>query len=90
MKLHGFKTGSVRAEPAFTFNVSYGYSVGEAFRLEAYYDSALVTNRRSDYHNTYFSGVGVSGTTNISWLNSIVRFDFGIPVVGQGIKGFAI
>lgn len=90
MKLHGFKTGAVRAERALTFNVSYGYSIGEAFRLEAYYDSALVTNRDSGYANTYFSGAGISGTTTIPGLNTIVRFDFGLPVISNNARGFAI
>jgi hypothetical protein len=90
LKLHGFKTGAVRADRAWTFNLSYGYSVGEAFRLEGYYDSALVTNRHTGYANTYFSGTGISGTTNIPGLNTILRFDVGLPVIGNGVRGFAI
>ncbi len=90
LKLHGFKSGSVRAERAWTFNVSYGYSIGEAFRLEAYYDSALVTDRYNGYAGTYFSGVGISGTTNIPGLGTIVRFDVGLPVISHNIRGFAI
>ena len=90
MKLHGFKAGSVRAERAWTFNLSYGYSIGEAFRLEGYYDSALVTNRHTGYANTYFSGAGISGTTNIPGLNTILRFDVGLPVVSNHVRGFVI
>ncbi len=90
LKLHGFKSGSVRVERAWTFNTSYGYSFGEAFRLEAFYDSALVTDRSNGYKNTYFSGVGISGTTHVPGLNTIARFDFGVPLVSHDIRGFVV
>jgi|GEM_PF-1370974 len=90
LKLHGFKSGSVRADRAWTFNTSYGYSIGDTFRLEAFYDSALVTDRRSGYNNAYFSGVGISGTTNLPGLNTIVRFDFGLPLISHNIRGFVV
>jgi hypothetical protein len=79
LKLHGFKSGSVRAERAWTLNTSFGYSFGEAFRLEAFYDSALVTDRLNGYKNVYFSGVGISGTTHVPGLRAF-RFR---PAGGQ-------
>lgn len=90
LKLHGFKSGSVRADRAWTFNTSYGYNIGDTFRLEAFYDSALVTDRLSGYNNVYFSGVGISGTTHVPGLNTIVRFDFGVPLISHNIRGFVI
>jgi hypothetical protein len=90
LKLHGFKSGSVRAERAWTLNTSFGYSFGEAFRLEAFYDSALVTDRLNGYKNVYFSGLGISGTTHVPGLNAIARFDFGVPLVSHHIRGFVV
>ncbi|MGD2085731.1 MAG: hypothetical protein PVH61_06050 [Candidatus Aminicenantes bacterium] len=90
LNLHGYMSGVVQATRAFLFNLSYGYSLGKAFRLELFYDSAWVTNPSNDYHNTYFSGAAISGTVNVPGLNGILRFEAGMPVVNNGIKGIFV
>lgn len=87
LNMHGYMSGVVQATRAFLLNLSYGYSLGKAFRLELFYDSTWVTNPTNDYHGTYFSGAAISGTINVPGLNGILRFETGMPVVNNGIKG---
>jgi hypothetical protein len=88
LNMHGYMSGVVQAARAFMLNLSYGYSVGRAFRLEVFYDSTWVSNPYSNYRHTYFSGAAVSGTVNIPGLKGILRFEAGMPVVNNGIRGF--
>jgi hypothetical protein len=90
VRLHGFQNGSVRTQRAETLSLSYGYDVGSAFRLEAFYDSAWATDRQSGYSHTYFSGAGLAGSMNGPWNDTILRFDLGVPIVGGGIHGVAV
>jgi len=90
LNIHGYMSGVVQASRAMLLNLSYGYSLGKAFQLELFYDSAWVTNPTKDYNNTYFSGAALSGTVNVPGLNGILRFEAGMPVVNNGIKGVFI
>lgn len=90
LNLHGYMSGVVQASRAFLLNFSYGYSLGKTFRLELSYDSAWVTNPTKDYNNTYFSGAALSGTVNVPGLNGILRFEAGMPVINNGIRGVFI
>jgi hypothetical protein len=90
LNMHGYMSGVVQARRAFLVNLSYGYSLGKAFRLELIYDSTWVTNPTNDYINTYFSGAALSGTVNVPGLNGILRFEAGMPVVNNGIRGVFI
>lgn len=87
LNLHGYMSGVVQATRAYLINLSYGYSLGKSFNLELFYDSSWVTNPLNDYRSTYFSGAALSGTMNIPGLNGILRFEAGMPVVNNGIKG---
>jgi len=90
LNVHGFMSGVVQATRALAFNLSYGYSVGKVFGLEAYYDSIWVSNRFTGLNNRYFSGAALAGTMNVPGLNAILRFEAGMPVKGNGIKGFVL
>jgi hypothetical protein len=90
LSLHGYPSGVLQAKQVYMLNLSYGYSIGRAFRLELFYDSALVTYPEYHYRNSYFSGTAISGTMNIPWLKGILRFEAGMPIVGNKIKGFMI
>jgi hypothetical protein len=90
LNLHGYMSGVIQAKRAYTLNLSYGYSLGRAFRLEAFYDSAWITNPTEVYRNTYFSGAAISGTINVPGLNGILRFEAGMPVVNHGIRGLVL
>ena len=56
--------------------------------LSRIFDQAVVRDRESGYDNTYFAGAGLSSSLNGPWQNSLLRFEFGVPVVGHGVKGF--
>jgi len=90
LSMHGYMSGVVQASRAFMLNLSYGFSLAKTFRLEAFYDSAWVTHGYTDYHNTYFSGAAISGTINIPGLSAILRFEVGMPVVNNGIRGLVL
>lgn len=87
LNLSGYMSGVVQASRAFMINLSYGIGLGKTFRLEAGYDSIWVTSPYNTYHNTYFSGAAVSGHMNIPGLRGILRFEVGMPVVSNGIRG---
>ncbi len=89
--LHGFRSGSLRGEKAAIFRGSYGLVVGDAFRLEALYDHAMVYDPASGLDWANFGGAGLSGQLNGPW-STLVRFDSGVVVVGRnrGQTGFAI
>jgi hypothetical protein len=86
----GFPSGSVLANEAVLNNLSYGINIQEVIRFEIEYDQALVTNRFAGYHNTYFSGIGVTTAFNGPWDGTRIRCDVGYPVVAHGVKGFTI
>jgi hypothetical protein len=86
----GFPSGSVLADSAWLNNLSYGINIENFIRFELEYDQALVTNKFAGYHNTYFSGVGITSSFNGPWDNTRIRADVGYPVVNHGVKGFTI
>jgi len=89
-QLTGFPSGSVLADEAVLSNASYGINIQEVLRFEIEYDQALVTNKYAGYHNTYFSGIGITTSFNGPWDNTRIRADVGYPVVAHGVKGFTI
>ncbi len=86
----GFPSGSVLANEAVLNNLSYGLNIENVVRFEVEYDQALVTNKFAGYHNTYFSGIGVTTAFNGPWDGTRIRCDVGYPVVAHGVKGFTI
>ncbi len=88
--LTGFPSGSVLADEAILSNASYGINIQDVVRFEIEYDQALVTNKFAGYHNTYFSGIGITTAFNGPWDNTRIRADVGYPVVAHGVKGFTI
>jgi hypothetical protein len=88
--LRGFPTGSVRANRAYVANISYGLNIQNIIRFEILYDQAIVTENLSQYHNTYFSGVGLQAAVNGPWDNTRIRAEIGYPVVAHGVKGLTL
>jgi hypothetical protein len=86
----GYPSGSVLADSAWLSNLSYGLNIENVVRFELEYDQALVTNKFAGYHNTYFSGIGITTAFNGPWDNTRIRADVGYPVVNHGVKGFTI
>ena len=84
--LRGFRSGALHAEEAITSKIAYGYVIGSAFRLEALYEDARVTDRTAGLSWAYFSGAGISGEFAGPWA-TLVRIDAGTPVAGRN-RGF--
>jgi hypothetical protein len=88
--VRGYKSGSLRTESAFVGNISYGLNIEDIIRFEAFYDQALLKDKRSGFNNTYFSGAGLLASLNGPWQNSLIRGEIGTPVVSHGIHGIVV
>lgn len=88
--MHGFQSGSLRTEKAWIANLSYGLNIEDIIRFEGFYDQALLSDARSGFRNTYFSGAGLLASLNGPWQNSLVRAEVGVPVVRHGVTGFVV
>ncbi|MDQ2978749.1 MAG: hypothetical protein M3R62_05980 [Acidobacteriota bacterium] len=88
--LRGFHNGSLRTERALVANLSYGLNIEDIIRFEGFYDQALLSDRVSGFHNTYFSGAGLLASLNGPWKNSLFRAEIGVPVVRHGVSGFVL
>lgn len=84
-RVHGVKSGSVRAEKAMIGHLSYGFVISEQFRIEAYYDHALLDDASAGYRREPFQGIGISGQTIGPW-GTLLRFDIG-KTVGRNAEG---
>ena len=88
--MHGYKSGSLRTESAVVANVSYGLNIEDIIRFEGFYDQAILKDKQSGFHNTYFSGAGLLASINGPWQNSLLRGEIGTPVVSHGVHGVVI
>jgi hypothetical protein len=88
--IRGYKSGSLRTESAFVANVSYGLNIEDLIRFEGFYDQAILRDKRSGFHDTYFSGAGLLASVNGPWQNSLLRAEVGTPIVSHGVHGVVI
>ena len=86
-RIHGIRSGSVRAEKAILGHVSYGLVFSDQFRLEAFYDHGLLTDRLAGYHREPFQGVGIAGQT-VGPYGTLLRLDIGKTVGRNAQSGF--
>ncbi len=86
--IHGYQMERVRAESAWVLNTSYGFEMGELFRLQLIGDGALATDEDADLDQEFLGGIGVAGTVIGPW-QTIVRLDLGAAVAGPD-DGFTI
>jgi hypothetical protein len=89
-EIHGYPSGSVRADRAGLLNISYGINIENVVRFEAIYDQAIITNRFQGLSNAYFSGAGIATAFNGPWDGTRIRAEVGVPVVRHGVSGFTI
>jgi hypothetical protein len=80
-RVHGYQSGRVRAEEGYATHVSYGFQVGELFRLEGVADAAWATDEASGLENELLAGVGIVGQFMGPW-QTLVQVDVGTPVAG--------
>ena len=86
-RIHGVQSGSVHAEKAMLGHLTYGFVFSDQFRIEAFYDHALLDDRLSGYHHEPFQGVGIAGQT-IGPKGTLLRLDIGKMVGRNAQSGF--
>jgi hypothetical protein len=87
-RVHGYQSDSVRASTVYAGHASYGFEIGEAFRLDGIADAALATDREDGLRNELLGGVGIAGTFIGPW-STVVNLDVGTPVAGPD-SGFTL
>ena len=90
-RVHGFPSGQVRAEKATLAHLSYGFEVGEVFRIEAVGDVAWATDPVSGLDNDLLAGAGLQGTFLGPW-QTVVNLDVGVPLEGadDGLVAYVV
>lgn len=88
-RVHGYQSELVRAEEALGLHASYGFELGELFRLDLVGDAVWATDEASALDNELLGGVGVAGTFIGPW-QTVVNIDFGVPVAGPDDDGFTL
>ena len=86
-RVHGVKSGSVQAERAILGHLSYGFVFSDQFRMEAFYDQALLDDTVSGYKRTPMQGVGIAGQT-VGPYGTLLRLDIGKTVGQNRQSGF--
>ncbi len=86
-RVHGVQSGSVRAEKAIIGHISYGFVFSQQFRLEAFYDHALIDDAAAGYEREPFQGLGLAGQTIGPW-GTLVRVDLGKTIGRNAQDGF--
>jgi len=87
-RVHGYQSNSVRASSVYAGHATYGFEIGEAFRLDGVADAALATDRESGLDRKLLAGVGIAGSFMGPW-QTLVNLDVGTPVAGPD-KGFVL
>jgi hypothetical protein len=86
-RVHGVQSGSVHAEKAIIGHLSYGFVFSQQFRLEAFYDHALIDDAVSGYRREPFQGIGIAGQT-IGPYGTLMRLDIGKTIGRNAQEGF--
>ncbi|HEX6084902.1 MAG TPA: hypothetical protein VF266_10290 [Thermoanaerobaculia bacterium] len=86
-RVHGVKSGSVHAEKAVIGHLSYGFVISDQFRLEAFYDHALIDDESSSLSREPFQGLGIAGQT-VGPFGTLLRLDIGKTVGRNAQDGF--
>lgn len=86
-RVHGIKSGSVRAEKAIIGHLSYGFVLSEQFRLEAFYDHALIDDASAGFAREPFQGLGIAGQT-VGPYGTLLRLDIGKSIGRNAQDGF--
>ena len=86
-RVHGVESGSVRAERAILGHLSYGFVFSQQFRLEAFYDHALIDDTTAGYKSEPFQGLGIAGQT-VGPYGTLLRLDIGKTIGRNAQDGF--
>jgi hypothetical protein len=86
-RVHGVQSGTVHAEKMLIGHLSYGFVFSEQFRIEAFYDHAIVDDASANMRREPFQGVGLGGQTIGPW-GTLVRLDLGKTIGRNAQDGF--
>ncbi len=86
-RIHGIKSGSVRAERAILGHLAYGFVFSEQFRIEAFYDHGLIDDAVAGYKREPFQGLGIAGQT-VGPYGTLLRLDIGKTIGRNAQDGF--
>lgn len=80
-RVQGYQSNRVRAEDLYAAHLSYGFEIGQVFRVEALADAAWATDEAAGLEDELLAGVGLQGTFIGPW-QTVVNLDLGVPVEG--------
>lgn len=80
-RVHGYSSNKVRAEQVWAAHATYGFGIGDLFRIDATADAAWATDRLTGLRRELLGGVGLVGTLMGPW-ETVVNLDLGTPVAG--------
>jgi hypothetical protein len=86
-RVHGVQSGSVRAEKMILGHLSYGFVLSEQFRLEGFYDHALLDDTIAGWRKEPIQGLGIAGQT-IGPYGTLLRLDIGKTIGRNAQEGF--
>ncbi len=86
-RVHGVKSGSVRAEKAIIGHLSYGFVLSEQLRLEVFYDHAVIDDAHANLRREPFQGLGIAGQT-VGPYGTLLRLDIGKSIGRNAQEGF--
>ena len=81
VNVHGYQSDKVRAERAAAAHVSYGFELGEIFRIDLVGDAAWATDPASGLERELLAGAGIVGTFIGPW-GTVVNMDVGHALAG--------
>ncbi len=79
--VHGYQSDKVRAERAAATHLSYGFELGQLFRIDLVGDAAWATDMASGLDNELLAGAGIVGTFIGPW-GTLVNMDLGTALAG--------
>ena len=79
--VHGYQSDKVRAESAAAAHLSYGFELGQLFRIDLVGDAAWATDIASGLDNELLAGAGIVGTFIGPW-GTVVNMDVGHALAG--------
>jgi hypothetical protein len=86
-RIHGIRSGTVRAERAILGHLTYGFVFSDQFRMEAFYDHGLIDDTLAGYRREPFQGVGIAGQT-VGPYGTLLRLDIGKTIGRNAQDGF--
>jgi hypothetical protein len=88
VRVHGYQSDKVRAEKAMAAHLTYGFDVGQLFRLDLVGDAAWATDEASGLDQELLAGVGLAGTVVGPW-RTVINLDLGAAIAGPD-DGFSV